>query len=331
MPIVGVDPAADRLGVSVVSDDGQELKTMIVTNRKKGWAAISRLVIDPSVRVAIEGALSWGLALTLFLRDYGIDVIDVAPWQTAQLRNARPASRKTDPIDAFLTARAVQLWDLTSTQIRADDVEFGAIVAHRDGAVREQTARANRIQNLLGRFDPTHRDQLGRLRSKRQWEQLCAYDHPRYQMMSCVIRDLAEAGLREWHHIRLLTATVEALLPESGQRLRQLPGIDVVGAAVIVSRAGNLTRFRSEAAFASFVGVAPREHSSGNRTRNYTNRRGDRQLAGVFDTAIKTQLRTKGPAYDYVQKRTSEGTPRQIAINAATRKLVRKTWRQLKT
>lgn len=303
----------------------------MVSNRRAGWSAICRLVTDETIQVAVEGPLGWGLALTLFLRDRGIDVVNVAPWQTAQLRNARPAARKTDQIDAFLTARAAQLWDLSPTRVTVDSVEFGAIVAYRDGVVRDQTARANRIQNLLGRFDPTCRDQLGRLRSKKQWEQLCTYDHQRFPIMSCVIRDTAEAGLVEWHHIKMLTAAVESLLPATGHKLRQLPGIDVVGAAIIVSRTGDLGRFRSEAAFASFVGVAPGEHSSGNRTRNFSNRRGDRRLAGVFDTAIKTQLRTKGPAFHYVERRTRDGIPRQIAINAATRKLVRKTWKQLKT
>ena len=331
MPIVGIDPAADKLGVCVVSDQGQPIETKMVSNRRVGWSAVVRLVTDETVQVAVEGAVGWGLALTLFLRDCGIDVINVAPWQTAQLRNARPAASKTDQIDAFLTARAAQLWDMSPTPVTVDSVEFGAVLAYRNGLVGDQTARANRIQNLLGRFDPTYRDQLGRLRSKKKWEQLCTYDHQRFAIMSCVIRDLAQAGVTEWHHIRMLTAAVESLLPETGQKLRELPGIDVVGAAVIVSRVGDVDRFRSEAAFASYVGVAPREHSSGNRTRNYANRKGDRRLAGVFDTAIKTQLRTKGPAYHYVERRTKEGIPRQIAINAATRKLVRNTWKKLKT
>lgn len=330
MPIIGIDPAADRLGVSVVTDDGRETAARVVSNRPAGWTAIWAMV-DESTSVAIEGTRGWGLALALFLSDRDIGVIDVAPWRVAQLRDAGPTRRKTDQIDAFFTARAAQLADLEPAKFEATDVELSAAVTYRGGLVREQTARANRIHSLLGRIDPAIRDTLRRIRSLKQWTTLTTYDHPKHLVAACTIRDQAAAGVRSWHEIKLLTATIESLLPEPGRRLAQLAGIGPVGAALIVARTGDIGRFRSEAAFASFLGVVPTQHASGNRNRLFNNRHGERQLANVLNTAIKTQLRTQGEAWTYVNRRVKEGTPRPIAIIAARRKLARRTWKTLKT
>lgn len=329
MPIIGIDPAADRLGVAVVSDRGGVIETRVVSNRKPGWSTIGRLSNGGAIPVAIEGAFGWGLALTLFLGDCDVDVIDVAPWQTAQLRDAGPTHRKTDEIDAIWTAQAARLWGHQPVAVPAWQLELATIVTHRQAVIKDQVARASRIQNMLGRFDPAYRDQLGRIRSKRHWEQLATYDNPRYQMTACTIRDIAADGIREWHHQKLLSVAIESMLPEVGQRLQQFQGIGVIGAATILAHTGDVSRFRSEAAFAAFAGVAPADHSSGNRTRHYASRGGNRQLAAVFHTAISSQIRQHGEAHDYIQRRVQQGTPHAIAKTAAARKLCRRTWRTL--
>jgi transposase len=50
-----------------------------------------------------------------------------------------------------------------------------------------------------------------------------------------------------------------------GKLFTTIPGVSTLTAAAIVAETGNPTRFRSAAAFASYVGVVPRIHQSGKR------------------------------------------------------------------
>ena len=51
------------------------------------------------------------------------------------------------------------------------------------------------------------------------------------------------------------------------ERLETIPGIGMLTATAIVGAVGNIQRFRSSRHFASYLGLTPREHSSGGRRR----------------------------------------------------------------
>jgi transposase len=74
------------------------------------------------------------------------------------------------------------------------------------------------------------------------------------------------------------TTTLSAAVAAPGTTLTGLHGIGNVIAAKILARAGAVSRFRSESAFASYCGVAPVEVSSGDVQRYRLSRAGDRQL-----------------------------------------------------
>jgi transposase len=55
-------------------------------------------------------------------------------------------------------------------------------------------------------------------------------------------------------------------------------GFGTITAAKILSRVGNIDRFPSSAAFASYTGTVPIDASSGDQVRHRLSRAGDRQL-----------------------------------------------------
>ena len=62
-------------------------------------------------------------------------------------------------------------------------------------------------------------------------------------------------------------------------RLRSVPGVGVLTATAIAAFVGDLTRFPSGRHFASYLGLTPREHSSGNvRRLGAITKRGDTYL-----------------------------------------------------
>jgi transposase len=80
--------------------------------------------------------------------------------------------------------------------------------------------------------------------------------------------DLLSEVRRLDRRIGEVTATLSAAVAAPGTTLTDLHSIGDVLAAKILARAGTVTRFRSESAFASSYGVAPMEVSSGDGQRH---------------------------------------------------------------
>ena len=100
-------------------------------------------------------------------------------------------------------------------------------------------------------------------------------------------------------------------------------------AATLLGEIGDITRFPTPAAFAAWSGTAPLDASSGRHQRHRLNRRGNRQVNRVLDTAILTQLAHHGPAHTYIKRRLQEGKTKKEATRAAKRHLATHIYRKL--
>ena len=63
--------------------------------------------------------------------------------------------------------------------------------------------------------------------------------------------------------IARLEADLDGLVKAAAPQLLALRGVATVNAAIILAEASNVERFRDQHAFASYVGCAPIERSSG--------------------------------------------------------------------
>ena len=86
-----------------------------------------------------------------------------------------------------------------------------------------------------------------------------------------VVRDLLHelvAEIRQLEgHIRKAERQIEALAQQTCivERLRSVPGVGLLTATALVAFIGEVTRFPSGRHFACYLGLTPREHSSGQR------------------------------------------------------------------
>ena len=122
---------------------------------------------------------------------------------------------------------------------------------------------------------------------------------------------------------------IQMAVSASGTTLTKLHGLGVLTAGKILGRVGDVRRFRSAAAFASYTGTAPIEVSSGDVMRHRLSRAGDRQLNFCLHVMAIAQVRhnTSGRAY-YLRKR-SEGKSRNEAMRCLKRRLSDIVYRQL--
>ncbi|MEU6347568.1 IS110 family transposase [Streptomyces sp. NPDC046977] len=109
----------------------------------------------------------------------------------------------------------------------------------------------------------------------------------------------------------------------------ELLGIGPITAAQILVSWSHPGRFRSEAAFASFAGVAPIPASSGLTNKHRLNRGGDRQLNRAMHTITLIRMRLDPATKTYVARRVSEGKSPRDAQRCLKRNVCRQIFKIL--
>jgi transposase len=109
--------------------------------------------------------------------------------------------------------------------------------------------------------------------------------------------------------------------------LTTLHGVGDLVAAKILAHTGDIGRFRSEAAFASYCGVAPIEVSSGKVQRHRLCRAGDRQLNYALHVIAITQIRGDTAGRAYHQRKRAAGKGHKKALRCLKRRLAAVVYR----
>jgi transposase len=147
------------------------------------------------------------------------------------------------------------------------------------------------------------------------------------------LRQLAAELIAEIRHLdrRITKATkqISAAVAASRSTLPKLSGIGDLTAAKILARVGDISRFRSAAAFASYTGTAPIEASSGDVIRHRLSRAGDRQLNYCLHVMAISQVRGHGRGRDYYLRQRRAGKGHKEAMRWVKRRLADTVDRQL--
>ena len=114
------------------------------------------------------------------------------------------------------------------------------------------------------------------------------------------------------------------------QRLRQIPGIGPLVATAIVAAIGNGSAFHKGREFSSWLGLVPRQHSTGGKARLFgISKRGNSYLRKLLVHGARSAvLRVKrerspfGPWLNALERRA----PVKVVITAAANKLARIAW-----
>ncbi len=202
-------------------------------------------------------------------------------------QHVRPYVRgnKTDSADAAALLEAFRNQQIRPVPVKSCAQQaLTALHRLRSGWQRTRTARLNAVRGLVREYGVVipvgARHVLAHLTEQlaRRPEQIPAVLHP-------VLLEMAD----EIHELERRIATVDRCLAEQGRklpavaRLRTIPGIGPLTATALVAFVGDARRFRSSRHFASFLGLTPREHSSGLRRRlGSISKRGDTYLRALL-------------------------------------------------
>jgi transposase len=331
--VIGVDAHKKTHTLVAINKTGRKLgqKTIATTSAAHGegvqWA---RTKFGTDLVWGVEDCRAVTSRLERDLLGEGLAVVRVPPHLMSRARACSRERGKSDPIDALAVARAVlREPNLPIASHDPVSMELRLLVDRREDLVGQRTAAINRLLGRVHHLDPGHRTP-GNWKVKKAREEIQAW----LATQDGLIAELARDEVRD---IIGFSDDIARLGAQIGQRVRAvapallaLPGCGELSAAKIVAEVAGVQRFRSEAAFARYAGLAPTPHSSGEtNVRMRPSRHGNRQLNKAIHRIAVVQIQHKGPGRDYFHRRLAEGDDRRRALHALKRRLARVVFTRL--
>ncbi len=278
---------------------------------------------------ACSGAHFIGAAL----RDQGHDVRLIP----AQFVKPFLKSNKNDFLDAEAIAEAVARKNMRFVPIKTDDqLDLQALHRVRDRLVHRRTAVINQIRGFLLERGITFAKGPANLR-----RQMPSILEDAEQNLSGRMRNLLDHLWQEW---KSLNSDIEGIGEEidaiagadaACQRLRRIPGVGPLVATATVAAIGNGAAFRKGREFAAWLGLIPRQHSTGGKARLLgISKRGSIYLRRMFIHGARAMLlRVKYDTGRVGQwaRQLELRVPRNKAVVAVANKLARIAWAVLAT
>ena len=314
--LVGVDVAGRKLAeLTVKATADGNLKAL-------GWA---RSVFGADVVWGIEDCRNLSSRLEQALLDAGQRVVRVPPHLMARTRASARTRGKSDPIDALAVARAVlREPDLPVASHDEISRELKLLVDRRDDLVTQRGATGNRLLWRVHELDPAHAPKPASLDRRKTWRWLGAWLATQPGLVASLARDELGDIASVTEEIKALEIRIAARVRAEAPSLLNLLGCAELTAAKVVGETAGVGRFRSEAAFACYAGVAPLPRWSGRtRVRLRVARSGNRQLNVALYRIALTQSRHSGPGQAYYRKRRAAGDSHAEALRRLQRRVVR--------
>lgn len=238
--------------------------------------------------------------------------------------------QKNDAADAAAICEAVGRPDMRFVPVKSRDQQ-AALMLHRarDLLIRQRTMLINAFRAHLaeighiaaqGRTGVT--ELLGVVEADD--DRLAPLERETLSHLAGQIRDTAarimalEKRILAWHRNN-----------EASRRLETIPGVGPITASVIVASIGDGTTFRNARQFAAWLGLVPRQNSTGGRTRlGAITKWGDsyiRRLLVVSSCALIRYARAK-PADENWLAKVLTRRPAKVAAVAMANKTARTIW-----
>ncbi len=311
---------------------GRRLGALAVPTTDAGYTKLLRWArgFGQPERVGIEGAGSFGAGLSRFLRERGVEVLEVG----RPKRHDQHRSGKSDPIDAELAARAVlsgmAIGSAKSTEGRVEMIRV--LRAARRSAVKARAQAANQLKGMLITAPEGLRTELRRLSTAKLVRRAVGFHpgDPPEDVASATkfaLRSIARRHLELSKEIRELDGQLKRLVTETAPALIAVSGVGTDTAATLLVAVGeDPKRLRTEAAFAHMCGAAPIPASSGKVVRYRLNRRGNRDANRALHVVAAERMSRDERTRSYVAKRTSEGKSKREIMRCLKRYIARELY-----
>lgn len=262
------------------------------------------------------------------LRDQGHDVRLIP----AQFVKPFLKSNKNDFLDAEAIAEAVARQNMRFVPIKTDDqLDLQAMHRVRDRLVHRRTALINQIRGFLLERGIAFAKGPAHLRNN-----MAALLEDATQNITPRMRALLDGVWQEWKQLEIeITAISEQIERISNEdaackRLRQIPGVGPLVSTATVAAIGNGAAFHKGRDFAAWLGLVPRQHSTGGKAKLYgISKRGNVYLRRMFihgARAVLLRVKHDIGGFGHWVHQLETRAPRNKVIVAIANKLARIAW-----
>jgi transposase len=285
---VGIDLAKNVFSLHGVDANGKTVVRRTV-RRDQLEAVVAQLPVCLIGMEACSGAHEWARR---FAR-YGHTVRLMAPKFVSPYRK----SGKNDGNDAEAICEAVSRPNMRFVPVKTMEQQ-ALLTLHRvrQGFVSERTATINRLRGLLSEFGV-----VLPLRANTVRLQAAAASERLPELVRRAVAELLD-------HLRLLDSRIAAHEREiesqarqcaPAQRLMKIRGIGATTALALVASVGNAREFRNGRQFSAWIGLVPRQHSTGGKARlGHISKLGDPYLRGLLFQGARAVLHTAAAHQD---------------------------------
>lgn len=320
--IIGLDLAKNVFQAHGAGADG----SVIFRRRLSRAQLLTFLAGQPPCLVAMEACASahhWGRAIG----DLGHEVRLIPPAYVKPFVKRQ----KNDMADAEAIAEAAARPTMRFVAVKSEDQQAAAMAYRtRDLLVRQRTQTINALRAHLaehGIVAPTGPAHVGRLAAAVEGDESALPEG---------VRDLAQLLLGQIAGLSEKIAGLDGKLrrradaDDTVRRLTTIPGIGPISAAAITTFAPPMETFSKGRDFAAWVGLTPRQHSSGGKDRlGRTSKMGQkdiRRLLIVGAVAVVRWAARKGAPEGTWLARMLARKPKMLVAVALANRMARTAW-----
>jgi transposase len=241
-------------------------------------------------------------------------------------------TNKNDQADAEAICEAMQRPTMRFVTIKTPQQQ-AVLLLHRarTGFVKTRTACANQIRAILSEFGLpipigiNHVAERARLLiedTSNEIPSICR------RLVQSLLEHLAQLSQRIQGIETELTQWYRQ--DETSTRIAEIPGVGLLGATAIAASVGNATQFRNGRQLAAWMGLVPRQHSSGAKQRLLgISKHGDAYLRTLLihgARSVLSRLKMKPEALDCWAVSLLTRRSMNLAATALANKMARTIW-----
>ncbi|MDD6075410.1 MAG: IS110 family transposase [Bacteroidales bacterium] len=334
---VGIDVHLKTWHVVSITESGYKISFSQRSDAKVLFDTLNKKFPDAHFKSAYEAGFC-GFSVHYKLTELGFENIVINPADVPTSNKEKVT--KTDAVDAEKIARALKQGQLTPIHIKSKEyMDDTNLIRLRSRFVKDLGRMKSRTKHLLynqgveypERFQKngTHwsRNFIAWLRNEVEF---LSEEKRTLMLLVDEVENLRKAVLRITKEIRRLA--VSPKYKENFELLTSVPGIGkITGMSLLTEIDNDLGRFSNERQFASFLGLIPTCHNSGEKTSNGMKTfRGNHQIGPLIVeaswVAIRNDRELSNCYINYCQRMKP-----QTAIIKIARKLACKLFAVLKT
>lgn len=323
--IIGVDLAKNVFQLHGAASDGA-----VVFRKKLSRPQFHRFMSEhPRCLVAMEacgGAHHWAREMERL----GHQVRLIAP------RYVKPfiKRQKNDAADAEAIVEAALRPTMRYVEPKTQEQQARAVVFRtREQFVNQRTEAINALRSHLYEFGYVAPQGIGHLPRLEDVIEDPNTDLP--QLARDICRELLDQIAQLTSRIDALKKTINTMSKEAetSRRLQTMPGMGPISALAVETFAPPMKQFRRGRDFAAWLGLVPRQNSSGGKPRlGKTSKMGQRDIRRLLITGamavVRWALRRGAPQNHWLARMLQRKPPMVVAV-ALANKMARGVWAML--